>query len=45
VVIQYHRRGARARLRLPEQWRVQPSDELLQRLRERYGAERVRLHY
>jgi DNA polymerase-3 subunit alpha len=45
VLIQYRRRGAKARLRLPEQWRVQPSDELLQRLRERYGAGRVRLHY
>jgi DNA polymerase-3 subunit alpha len=45
VIIQYRRRGAKARLRLPEQWKVQPSDELLQRLRERYGAGRVKLHY
>jgi DNA polymerase-3 subunit alpha len=45
VVIQYRRNGACVRLRLPEQWRVQPSDELLQRLRDRYGAERVRLAY
>ena len=38
VVIRYRRRGAQATLRLPEQWRVQPSDDLLQRLRDRYGA-------
>jgi DNA polymerase-3 subunit alpha len=44
-VIQYQRAGARARLRLPESWAVQPSDELLARLRERYGADRVSLNY
>ncbi len=45
VLIAYRRRGAAANLRLPEMWRVQPSDELLQRLRDRYGSERVRLAY
>ncbi|HET8711838.1 MAG TPA: DNA polymerase III subunit alpha [Spongiibacteraceae bacterium] len=45
VVIRYRRHGAAASLRLPEAWRVQPTDELLQRLRDRYGAERVRLAY
>jgi len=45
VVIRYRRPGATARLRLPEEWRVQPSDELLQRLRERYGSARVKLNY
>ena len=45
VVIDYRSGSARARLKLPEQWRVSPSDDLLQRLRERYGAERVRLSY
>ena len=45
VIIRYRRRGAQATLRLPEQWRVQPSDDLLQRLRERYGADRVKLAY
>jgi DNA polymerase-3 subunit alpha len=45
VVIEYQRCGAAANLRLPETWRVQPSDELLQRLRDRYGIERVRLAY
>jgi DNA polymerase III subunit alpha len=45
LIIQYQRRGAKAQLRLPEQWRVAPSDELLLRLRERYGAGRVRMNY
>ncbi|MET0379528.1 MAG: DNA polymerase III subunit alpha [Spongiibacteraceae bacterium] len=45
LVINYQRAGARARLRLPEAWAVQPTDELLARLRERYGAERVALNY
>lgn len=45
LVIQYQHAGARARLRLPDEWAVQPSDELLARLRERYGAERVALNY
>lgn len=45
LVIQYQSAGARARLRLPDEWAVQPSDELLARLRERYGAERVALNY
>src|SRR5690606_5969447 len=45
LVIRYQRAGAKARLRLPEEWAVQPTDELLARLRERYGAERVALSY
>ena len=45
LVIQYRGGGACARLRLPEAWAVQPTDELLARLRERYGAERVALNY
>jgi DNA polymerase-3 subunit alpha len=45
LVIDYRRRDARVRLRLDDQWRVQPSDELLTRLKERYGAERVQLSY
>jgi DNA polymerase III subunit alpha len=45
VVIQYRRHGATACLRMPEAWHIQPTDELLQRLRDRYGAERVRLAY
>ncbi len=45
LVVHYRRRGAKAQLRLPEQWRVQPTDELLLRLRERFGVERVRMAY
>jgi DNA polymerase-3 subunit alpha len=45
VIVRYRRHGAQATLRLPEQWRVQPSDDLLQRLRERYGVDRVKLSY
>ena len=45
LLIRYRRRGAQARLRLPEQWRVQPSDELIQRLRERFGAGRVQMSF
>ncbi|HSB96963.1 MAG TPA: DNA polymerase III subunit alpha, partial [Spongiibacteraceae bacterium] len=45
LIIQYQRRDAKAQLRLPEQWRISPSDELLLRLRERYGAARVRMNY
>jgi DNA polymerase-3 subunit alpha len=35
----------RARVRLGERWRVEPSDELLQSLRDRLGSERVVLVY
>jgi DNA polymerase-3 subunit alpha len=45
LIINYRRRGAKAQLRLSEQWRVAPSDELLLRLRERYGADRVLMSY
>jgi DNA polymerase-3 subunit alpha len=45
LLIRYRRRGAQARLQLPEQWKVQPSDELLQRLRDRFGATRVQMSY
>ncbi len=45
LVVDYRRRDARVRMQLGEAWRVQPSDELLGRLRERYGTERVHLTY
>ncbi|WP_373280455.1 hypothetical protein [Methylogaea oryzae] len=32
-------------LRLGEQWRVRPVDELLNRLVKRFGEERVSLNY
>jgi DNA polymerase-3 subunit alpha len=45
LVVNYRRRDAGARLQLGESWRVEPSDELLGRLKERYGADRVQLTY
>lgn len=45
VVIDYLRSDARARLRLGDQWRVRPDDELLQRLRDNYGTNSVNLVY
>ncbi len=45
VVLDYQRRDARAEVMLGEDWRVQPSDELLQRLRDMVGEERVEMVY
>jgi DNA polymerase-3 subunit alpha len=45
IVIDYQRSDARAMLRLGSQWQVRPEDELLQRLRDQYGADRVKLVY
>jgi len=45
VCIEYRGAGARARLALGERWRVRPSEELLGRLRELAGPERVEVTY
>jgi DNA polymerase-3 subunit alpha len=45
LVIRYRSAAARASLRLGEEWAVQPTDELLARLCERYGADSVVLSY
>jgi DNA polymerase III subunit alpha len=45
IVIDYRRSDARAQLRLGGDWNVRPEDDLLQRLRDAYGATRVRLVY
>ncbi len=45
VVLDYQRRDARAELLLGKGWQIQPSDELLQRLREMVGEERVQMIY
>jgi hypothetical protein len=37
--------GVRGSLTLGPQWRVQPDDELLSRLRERFGNASVALNY
>jgi len=45
VEIEYHRREAQVHLRLGDDWRVCPSDELLQNLGEYYGDQNVALIY
>lgn len=45
VVIQYQNSEAKGQLRLGAEWKIQPSDELIQRLRDRIGTTRVSLHY
>ncbi len=45
VAISYEGAGASALLALGEQWRVNPSDEFIQRLRSRYGTENVQLQF
>ena len=45
VSLIYRQPGNSARIRLGERWRVVPSDELLQQLRDVVGAEAVALQY
>ena len=45
VVVEYCRTEASAEVIFGDEWRVQPSDDLMQDLRNRYGPERVNLHY
>ncbi len=45
VAINYQAAGASARLALGEQWRINPSDEFIQRLQTRYGIENVQLQF
>jgi len=45
VAIAYRSRAAEGRLVLGPEWRVAPSDELLQSLRNEFGAGQVGLHY
>ncbi|HWV14927.1 MAG TPA: DNA polymerase III subunit alpha [Cellvibrio sp.] len=45
IVIDYRRSDAKAKLRLGQSWNVRPEDELLQRLRDKYGAGKVKLVY
>ncbi|MBN4055604.1 DNA polymerase III subunit alpha, partial [bacterium AH-315-K03] len=45
VTINYHRGDARGCVRLGPQWQIQPSDDLIARLRERFGNDRVSLNY
>ncbi|MGK0500726.1 MAG: DNA polymerase-3 subunit alpha [Oceanicoccus sp.] len=43
--VEYHRDGAKGQLLLGPQWQVQPSDELIQRLKDRFGDQSVRLNF
>ncbi|WP_426417355.1 DNA polymerase III subunit alpha [Aestuariirhabdus sp. LZHN29] len=45
VQVNYRRDDARATLLLGESWRVEPSDELVQELRDHYGKDQVMLSY
>ncbi len=45
LIIDYRRSDAKAQLRLGAAWNVRPEDELLQSLRDKYGASKVRLVY
>ncbi len=45
IAIEYARSDSRARLRLGEDWRVNVSDNLLDGLRRKLGAERVHVEY
>jgi len=45
VVMEYHNELASARIELGQGWRVRPTEELLNRLRQLHGAEQVRMEY
>ncbi len=45
VTLEYRRHDARAELVLGPDWRVRPTDELLQSLRSQYGRDQVQLLY
>ena len=45
VTVQYALPSAAGQLKLGKQWKVQPKDELVSRLREEFGKNSVTLHY
>ncbi len=45
VFIDYQRDGAKGQVRLGSEWQIQPSDELIQRLKDRFGDNSVRLNF
>ena len=45
VVISYQRPEGKCRIRLGEDWRILPNDELLLRLRDECGANNVVINY
>ena len=45
VAVRYRRDDAEARLRFGDEWRVEPCDDLLQRLKDDLGVDDVRVRY
>jgi DNA polymerase-3 subunit alpha len=45
VLIDYETPTEKARLKLGAQWRVKPTDELIARLRDKFGKDKVKLTY
>jgi len=45
VSVAYIRQDAQAEVTLGDEWRVLPADELIQNLRDCYGADQVSLDY
>ncbi len=45
VAVEYASHDARAEILLGEEWRVKPEDDLIQNLRDHYGADQVHLDY
>lgn len=45
IAVRYQRPDAEAQVRLGDEWRVEPSDDLLQRLRDDLGVSDVRMRY
>ena len=45
VTIDYRRSDAQGLIRLDDSWKVRPADDLIQRLKQKYGSETVELHY
>jgi DNA polymerase III subunit alpha len=45
IAINYRSDAAVSRVRLGDEWRVRPTDELLKRLRHLVGEEQVRVEY
>ena len=44
-MIAYSRDDACAEVLLGDEWRVQPHDDLMQQLKDQYGADRIILDY
>lgn len=45
IAIHFEKSDAKGVIQLGEEWKIQPSDELIQLLRDRYGKERIQLQY